>query len=251
MTGESPEWWKTYFDADFHRLYRPLLPPEETEEAVQAVLELTGLSAGMRVLDLACGWGRHAVELAAAGLQVAALDRALPLLRLGSAGPGGDRVAWVCGDLREIPLAPSFDAVVCLFSSLGYFGSDAEDLRVLEEVRRLLATEGVFVLETVHRDGVVRDYVERDWWEGEDGETVFVDREFDVIQGVTREWLRWTRPDGATGEKFHSARIRSASEWKDLLLRAELEPIAWYGGWDGGPFDHTSERLIVVATAGP
>ena len=148
------------------------------------MLEILGLPTEARVLDLACGWGRYAVPLQEAGLRVIGFDRSLSLLKAAQRqGAGDDRVQWVCGDMRALPFIGSFDAVLSLFSSLGYFGSEAEDLRVLRSVATTLRPEGRLLLETMHRDAVVRDFAERDWWEGEGGERVWAEREFDTVHG--------------------------------------------------------------------
>ena len=252
MPDDRPPWWTTYFDAAFVDLYAPFLPPEQTREEVAAVLEILGLAAGARVLDLACGWGRHSLELADAGLEVVGFDRSGDLLRLAreSGRNAESRVRWVRGDMRRLPFRSSFDAVVSLFSSLGYFGSDDDDLLVLSEAREALAPEGLFLLEVMHRDHVAREFVERDWWTGAGGEHVWVEREFDAVAGVSSEWLRW-RKDDRTGEKHHRIRVRSATEWAGLLRAAGLEPEEWFGDWDLSPFEHTSERLIVLSRRAP
>jgi SAM-dependent methyltransferase len=241
------EWWRSYFDENFSRFYRPILPPDEPQHAADAIVELLGLRPGDRVLDLACGWGRHAVELARRGLAVVGLDRSEILLREARATDRVARPVWVCGDVRELPFRGGFDAVVCLFSSLGYFLSDAEDLRVLTAVREVLRPGGSLVLETMHRDAVVREYAERDWWKGEAGEHIWVEREFDALEGITHETLRWTGAGGERGEKVHASRVRSATEWGGLLSAAGLEPVAWYGGWELEPFSHASASLVVIA----
>lgn len=248
MTGDAPDWWDGYFDEDFVDLYRPFLPPERTSEEVEGVLVVLEPEPGARVLDLACGWGRHSLGLAEAGLRVTGLDRSPTLLGIAreSAREAGLDVGWVRGDMRALPFLGEFDVVVSLFSSLGYFGSDAGDLQVLREVVGALRPGGRFLLETMHRDQVAREYVERDWWEGESGEHVWVEREFDAVAGVSHERLRW-RKGGRTGEKRHSIRVRAAPEWERLLAEAGLVAEEWFGGWDLAPFEHTSERLIVLA----
>jgi SAM-dependent methyltransferase len=246
--GEA-EWWRDYFDQDFVRLYGALLPPERTRAEVAALERLLALGPGAAVLDLACGWGRHAIELARLGYRVCGLDGSQPLLEHARRGAdeAGVRVGWVRGDVRRLPWSGAFDAVVNLFSSLGYFLSDAEDLRALRAARDALRPGGVFVLETMHRDSIARRFAERDWWEGPAGEHVWVEREFDAVAGVSREWLRWRLPDGSAGEKFHAIRVRSATEWNALLRRARLVPLGWYGGWALEPFTHRSARLVVRA----
>lgn len=241
-------WWSDYFDEVFVDVYRPFLTAEETAVEVEGIVELLALPRGARVLDLGCGWGRHAVGLARAGLELTGLDLSPVLLehaRRHAAGAGVE-VEWVEADMREVPFRDSFDAVVSLFSSLGYFLDDAEDVRALRAARDALRPDGLFLLETMHRDHVVREFAERDWWEGESGALVRVEREFDPVAGVSRERLWWRRGEEER-EKFHQIRIRSATEWAALLDAAGLEPLGWYGDWDAAPFGPASERLLVLA----
>lgn len=244
-TAAAGGWWERYFDRDFLELYRPLLPSEDAAHEVDAAMDALELPPPARVLDLACGWGRHALPLAARGYHVTALDLSPALLAEGqrAAGERGCPVEWVRGDMRRLPFRSAFDAVLCFFSSLGYQLSDDEDLRVLGTVRDALQPGGRLLLETMHRDQVAREFAERDWWEGPDGEPVWVEREFDAVAGVSREWLRWGKV-----EKYHEIRIRSASEWDALLRRAGFEVNEWLGGWDLTPFDRTSDRLIAIAS---
>ncbi|CAN5723531.1 class I SAM-dependent methyltransferase [soil metagenome] len=243
--GRTEEWFHDYFDGHFLRIYRSLLPAEDAQEEAAAIIQALELEPGEHLLDLACGWGRHAIPFAAAGLNVTAVDRSEHLLR--EAARGGANVSWICADVRELPFRKTFRAAVSLFSSLGYFLNDGEDLRALTAVRNALLPEGFFLLETMHRDSIVREYAERDWWDGPGGEVVRVEREFDAVSGISRERLLWHHPTIGQGEKLHSIRVRSASEWQDLLREAGFETVGWFGSWDLEPFTHRSERLIVVA----
>ena len=243
-------WYEGYFDQTFVSLYRDFLTPERTAREVAGLREMVALPPGGEVLDVACGWGRHSIELARAGYRVTGLDLSETLLARARkrAAAAGVEAAFVRGDMREIPWRGRFDAVLSLYSSLGYFLSDDEDLRVLRGARDALRADGVFVLETMHRDHIVGDYAARDWWETDDGTTVWVEREFDAVEGVSREWTRWSKGK-ERGEKYHELRIRSATEWDALLRAAGLVPVDWYGDWELAPFIYTSEDLIVVCRA--
>ena len=243
-------WWDGYFDETFVDIYRDFLTPERTEREVMGLREMAPLPPDAEVLDLACGWGRHSVALARAGFRVTGLDWSQTLLSRARkrAEAAGVPVDFVHGDMREIPWTGRFDAVLSLYSSLGYFLSDDEDLRVLRGARQALRPGGTFVMETMHRDHIVAGFAERDWWETEGGATVWVEREFDAVDGVSREWTRWTR-GRESGEKYHELRIRSATEWDRLLRAAGLLPVDWWGDWEMAPFLHSSEDLIVVCQA--
>ena len=247
MSRGKAAWWETYFDETFVDIYRDFLTPERTEREVEGLREMVPLEPGAQVLDLACGWGRHSIALARAGFRVTGLDLSETLLARARkrAEAAAVPVDFVRGDMREIPWAARFDAVLSLYSSLGYWVSDEEDLRVLKAVHGALKPGGVFVMETMHRDHVVGAYAERDWWETEGGATVWVEREFDAVDGVSQEWTRWSR-GSQTGEKYHELRVRTATEWDAMLRSAGLVPVDWYGDFELAPFVHTSPDLIVV-----
>ncbi|MDQ3388448.1 MAG: class I SAM-dependent methyltransferase, partial [Gemmatimonadota bacterium] len=160
MNDPEHDWWDGYFDQEFVRIYRDFLTPERTLAEVEGIVDILGLSDGARILDLACGWGRHSTELARAGFRVTGLDLSETLLARARrrAQAAGVEVEWVRADMREIPGAGGYDAVLSLFSSLGYFLSDEEDLRVLRGARAALRPGGWFLLETMHRDHIVGDY---------------------------------------------------------------------------------------------
>ncbi len=243
------DWWADYFDETFVELYRSFLTPERTRREVRGLLKLLELRPGAAVLDLACGWGRHSVELARRGYTVTGLDWSPTLLAHARRRARRARVEieWVQGDMRELPWTERFDVVLSLFSSLGYFLSDEEDLRVLRSGRQALRPGGHLVLETMHRDHVVTHYAERDWWEAPRELTVWAEREWDALTGVSHETVRW-RQGEREGEKHHAIRVRTATEWLALLAEAGFEPVDCYGDWDQTPFTHSSENLILLAS---
>lgn len=256
MSGATPgggehregDWWEGYFDQHFLELYQPFLTPEVSGAEAEAVAELLSLEPGARVLDVGCGWGRHSLLLAREGMEVTGVDLSPALLR--EARRRGEEegipVRWLQRDMRALGFDGEFDAALSLFSSLGYFRDPADDLRVLRGMRRALRSDGLLLMECMHRDHVVRHFAERDWWEGPGGDPVWVERQFDPVEGVSREWLRWSAR-GEIQEKYHEIRVRTATEWAGLLAAAGLQVVGWYGGWEADELSPDSERLIVVA----
>jgi ubiquinone/menaquinone biosynthesis C-methylase UbiE len=245
----SQPWWDGYFDDAFVEIYRDFLTPQRTENEIEGLREMVPIDPDAAVLDLACGWGRHSVALARSGLRVTGLDFSDTLLARARkrAQAAGVAPELVKGDMREIPWSERFDLVVSMYSSLGYFLSDEDDLKVLRGVHRALKPGGVLVMETMHRDHIMGGYAERDWWSTDSGATVWVEREFDAVEGISREWTRWSKA-GKSGEKYHEMQLRTATEWDRLLREAGLIPQDWYGDWGLAPFTHKSEELIVVCS---
>lgn len=241
-------WWRHHFDEIYFQLHGPRFDEANNRQEVAATLNLLGLPLGSRVLDLPCGWGRHTNLLGEAGQDVFGADLSATFLarasRDGRARGLTPRVA--AADMRQLPFRDaSFDAVVNLYSSLGLFLDDGEDVRVLAEVRRVLAPGGRFLVETMHRDDVVRSFAGRDGWLLPDGTEVRVRRRFDPVRGISYESLRWRRRRGK-GQKRSAFRVRTATELAGLLRAAGLRPVLWLGDWDGSPFRLQSPRLIVV-----
>ncbi|MGH7476689.1 MAG: class I SAM-dependent methyltransferase [Longimicrobiales bacterium] len=258
-------WWSAYFDDVYFRLHEPLFPEARSRAEVAAIIELLGLPAGSRILDAPCGWGRHARLLATAGYAVYGADSSLDLLRHAAAANSAARPRrartstkraaegspsqpqWIAADLRYLPFrAHTFDAVINVFSNLGLFLDDAQDVVALREARRVLRPGGMLLLETMHRDDVIASYATRDRWRLPDGTEVRVRRRFDPVTGISEERLRWRR-GAERGEKRHALRLRTATDIDRLLYAAGFERVDYHGEWDASPLAYDSPRLIALA----
>ena len=245
-------WWRTYFDDVFYELHEDLFPEEESRREVSAMLELLGLPVGSRILDVPCGWGRHTMLFPATGHEAFGADLSYDLLRRAATASReeGRPVRYAASDVRALPFRDaSFDAVVNVFTSLGLFLEDEEDVRALAEARRVLRPGGHFLLESMHRDDVVCAYGARDRWTLPNGIEVRVRRRFDAVTGISHERLRWRKGE-RQGEKRHALRLRTATEIQGLLTAAGFDEVRYFGDWTGEPFTHESPRVIAVARRG-
>jgi SAM-dependent methyltransferase len=256
-------WWRTYFDDRYFEMHDPLFGEARSRSEVAGMRELLALPHGARILDAPCGWGRHSTLLAEAGLDVFGADLSWDLLRRapragdepggghGDATAGAADVAlpprYAAADIRALPFADaSFDAVINVFTSLGLFLSDDEDMAALREARRVLRPGSALLLESMHRDDVISHFADRDRWTLPDGTEVRVRRRFDAVAGISHERLQWRRGN-ESGRKRHALRLRTATEIDALLRGAGFTGIAYHGGWDGRAFNHRHESLIAVA----
>jgi ubiquinone/menaquinone biosynthesis C-methylase UbiE len=245
-------WWRTYFDDRYFEMHDPLFSEARSRAEVAGIRELLALPHGARILDAPCGWGRHSALLAEAGLDVFGADISFDLLSRAPRGGEDDprpepAPAYAAADIRALPFADaSFDAVINVFTSLGLFLSDEEDITALREARRVLRPGGALLLESMHRDEVIGHYAERDRWSLPDGTEVRVRRRFDAVAGISHERLQWRRGE-ERGRKQHSLKLRTATEIDGLLRAAGFADVSYSGGWDGRSFHHGDDSLIAVA----
>ncbi len=241
-------WWREFFDEEYPVLYAPTLTPERTEREVAAAVAILKIRDGARLLDLCCGTGRHSIALQRRGLRVCGVDSSGPLLRI--ARERADRVgaypSWARGDARELPLqSAAFDAVICLFNSIGY-GTDAEALAMLREARRCAPA---LLLETAHRDEHVRTTAPGrtfEWAERE-GVRVLAERWIEAVPGVSRAIFRIQREGKPDVVRDFRHRLYSATELVAMLHKAGYDRIDCYGDYDRRPFAIDSPRFLAHA----
>jgi len=149
---------KPWYIDGFGAHYLELYAHRNQREAAQAVtlLDRVGLDLrGLRLLDLACGAGRHLDVLRRREALPVGLDLSSDLLT--EAAKGGNSPLLVRGDMRRLPLAnASFDGVLSMFTSFGYFDADRENWTVLDEVARVLRPEGFYLFDFINRGWVLR-----------------------------------------------------------------------------------------------
>jgi SAM-dependent methyltransferase len=231
--------------------YMAVFPAEAGSGSAEAerAIRLLGLQGGERVLDVACGYGRHAVHLARRGMRVVGLDLNAYFLSLAAerAAAEGVAVRFVRGDMRVLPLATAFDAAVCLGGSFGQFASEDEDLALLRETAQALKPGGRFLLDIANRDGILSRFIGKDWDQLEDGTVVLHERRWDSLKGRVEGRDVVIGPDGRRRDYEHSMRLYGAPEISSLLRRAGFDVLALYGSLAGTAFGWDSPRVNIVA----
>ena len=241
-------WYKTFFDEDYLRIYTPFLPPEKTAREVADITALLALPSGSKLLDLCCGYGRHAILLAQHGYQVTGLDLSEVLLQKArrDADAVNTRIRWLQSDMKYIPFKNEFDAITNIFTSFGYLESEEEDLQVLQQVYQALKPGGLFLLETVYQPRVVRSFTPHGITRYENGLIVLEERRLDLLTSRNEVHITIIDQQGARTEHRHSMRIYTLTELARMLKAVGLPIQAYYGGLDGSVLTMDS-RLVIIS----
>src|SRR5690349_8863088 len=145
------EWFEQWFGEEYHALY-PHRDAEDARRAVALVQRVAPWRPGDRVLDLACGNGRHAAGVERAGARVIGLDLSAAMLHRAR---GRTPARLSRGDLRALPFRRArFALAVNLFTSFGYFRDDNEHGNVLGQVAEVLVPGGHLVLDYLNAEQV-------------------------------------------------------------------------------------------------
>ncbi len=244
----NKRWFEEIFDEDYLRTL-PFLTPQATQSEALFVAEALSAEPGARLLDVGCGYGRHAMELAARGFQIIALDSSLPLLLRGAdeAQRRGLGINFVHGDMRELAFDSQFDGAYCLFSTFGYF-DDETNRQTIAGIARALKPGSRLVLEVLNRDYLIAGLPTRVWWEG-DGCVVLEEVDFNYFNSRIVSNRSVVFDDGRQTEQEISIRSYSLHEVGQLLQAVGLKVLEVSGSMAtrGRFFGIQSREVIVVA----
>lgn len=236
------------FDDDYLYFYSQFLTPERSAEEAGIIWRLLGLTPGSVVLDLACGHGRIANELAARGANVTGLDATPNFLTLArqEAATHGLAVDYVAGDMRDLPWRERFDAVVCWFTSFGYF-DDVGNRAVLDGVLTALKPGGKLLIETMHKDQLLATFTPVQLQE-RDGNYLIDRNRFEPHTGRI-ESERVIVRNGTVRKATFFVRLFSYTELASWFRDAGFQAVAGYGR-DEQPLSLASTRMIVIGEKG-
>jgi ubiquinone/menaquinone biosynthesis C-methylase UbiE len=238
------EWYKKSFGDDYLLVYKHR-DLEGAYNEVKRMIEWLKLPAGAEVLDLCCGMGRHSMALTDFGYNVTGVDLSEVLLREAVRMDSEGKVRWIQGDMREVPLNETYDAVVNLFTSFGYFEEAEENERVLKEIHRLLSPEqGQFIIDYLNADQVAANLVP--FSKREEGNCT-IEESRKIEDGFVRKTIVIREP--GTQERVYSEQVRlyGLENFLGMLKDAGLEVQHVYGGYDASPYNKTdSKRMIFV-----
>jgi len=241
------EWFEQWFGEEYHALY-PHRDDEDARRAVSLIRGVVSWGEGDRVLDLACGPGRHAAELERWGGRVVGFDLSRAMLRRARERTGARLVR---GDMRALPFrSGSFALAVNLFTSFGYFLDDDEHRRVIQQVAAALTPGGHFVLDYLNAEQVRHGLELGEQWkrsgngERRGGGEVRVTRRIGADGRFVIKEIE-LRDEGRRFEE--RVRLYDAAELAALLTDAGLRVATQFGNYEGGPVGPAAPRVILVA----
>ncbi|MGA0560606.1 methyltransferase domain-containing protein [Larkinella sp. VNQ87] len=240
-------WYDNFFNGLVQEAWKTAQTDEQTELECDFLLDMLELRPGQRVLDIFCGYGRHALELARSGCAVTGVDIATESIQELQTAAQRERlpIEARAGDFLAVELEGGFQAAYCMGNSFSFFPHNTMQT-FLRKVAGLLEPGGRFVADTaLVAESVLPDFQERSWMQVGDI-TFLVENEYDVRTSCIRAHLTYLRENQRV-ERHSEHYVYTVAELQRLFQEAGLTISELFGNLDGSEFLVGDERLLLVA----
>lgn len=244
MSVSNPpgEWFANWFDSPYYHI---LYKHRDTKEAHLLLNNLLGFLKPLpdsKILDLACGRGRHAVYLNNKGFDVTGIDLSQSSIRYASQYEQ-KKLSFHVHDMRKVFKKNEFDLVLNLFTSFGYFENKNDDCKVLEAISNALKPNGILVLDFLNMNKATATLPLEEIKTVE--HIVFRIRKF-VEDNMLVKQINFID----NGKEFsfeEKVRTYTLADFNKLLASCQFTITDTFGDYRLNPFHENAERLIVVA----
>ena len=242
-------WFEKWFS---DKLYLDLYQHRDEEDArwmINLLQRSIAVKTNARVLDIACGSGRHSIELARRGFDVTGFDLSEFLItearkNLKNSGEKNMKVKFLLSDMRDFNFRNTFDIAVNIFTSFGYFDNDKENFRVIENVSRSLKIGGYFIFDFLNKHFLEKNL--KPLSRKIIGNTTVVQKR-SLENGFVRKKIIITRNNSA--KQFEEVlKLYSLQDFNKAFALSGLKTEKTFGDYFGNKYNRTkSGRLIIIA----
>jgi len=224
---------------------------EDTENQVEFIIKALQLRGDERILDLACGYGRHSLALARRGFTVVGVDYT-PAFIDDATSNAPPNAQFICADIRNVQFESEFDVVLNLADgAIGYLESDEENLKIFDVIARALRPGGKHFIDVCNAEHAARHFPKRHW---EIGKKALALAAFDWNPETRR--MHYVGADIPFGEEAKApelgtdergCRLYSKDELRVILRTRGLKIESTYSNFYGKPDTHKELQLIVCS----
>ena len=249
MKSRGPQWYKENWTLDIKQQSWV----EDTENQVDFLIRTLNLKGHERILDLACGYGRHALSLSARGFEVVGVDITRDYIddAIASAESLSLSAQFLCADIRRLSYCDEFDVVLNLADgAIGYLENDEENLKIFDVAARALKRGGRHFIDVCDADHADAYFPKRHW---EVGNQALALAQFDWNKDTRRMLYGGADipfgeialpPQAFVGDPI---RLYSRAELEAIYAERGMQIIDTFGDWTGAQKTVHALQLLLVA----
>ncbi len=223
---------------------------ERAPNEVKSIVNILNLKPKAKILDLCCGYGRHAIPLIEMGYRVTGFEISKPLYENAKeqVQAAGLNMDLYHGDMRRLPqiIDDKFDAVINIFTAFGFYNKESDNQRALNGAAKLLNGGGYFLIDLANRENILKHWQSRQWYTT-GGIVILEESVFDFFSSrleIKRTYLGMGRENEVSN---FSIRLYSLHEMLAMIKKAGMISAAVFGDFDMNQFSTHSRRMIILA----
>ena len=255
------QWWEDAFDDKYLKTYVDIVTPKMTDQQMHFLLKELDFKKNDEILDLGCGYGRHAIELAKNGYNVTGVDTSKKFIDIAKkeAQKNNVKIDFLIEDMRNLSFINKFDVIINMFTSFGYFDDESDNELVIQKIHTSLKPNGKFLIDlnngisllnrimekggTVNKTGIITNVVKTTL---SNNLTVENKEELDLL---TMRWAMKRNWKEGSNLKIYKTNVRIffLPEINAMLKRNGFLIEKLWGDFQGSEFAPGSWRLIILA----
>ncbi len=237
------EWFEDWFDTSYYHILYQNRNDEEARMFIHSLIDDLNLPKGVKVLDLACGKGRHSITLNKLGYNVLGVDLSPNSIET-ARKHSNEHLSFEVHDMRNRIEGHKFSAIFNLFTSFGYFNDEKDNLAVLTSANYMLEENGLLLIDFMNVTKVIREMKPE--------ETKTVDNiDFHISKYCDMQHIFKEIKFEDEGRDFHyteRVQVLPLAKFEELLQQADFKILRTFGDFNLSAFDEsTSDRLIILA----
>jgi len=237
------DWFSTWFNTKYYHILYKNRDFSEAEIFISNLVNNLAIKDSSKILDLACGKGRHSIYLNQLGFSVDGCDLSKESIDYAKQFEN-EKLHFFVHDMREPLPQKSYDHVFNLFTSIGYFDNVDDNVKMLQSIDTYTTKNGVLVIDFMNADKVINKLVKKEIKEV-DGIIFNITRE--VIDGFIIKTIKF-EDDGQSFEFKEKVQAIQLSDFENYLLKTNFKIFKTCGNYNLDNFDvENSDRLIIFA----
>ncbi len=242
MALEKKSWYKNWFGNEYLTVYAHR-DEEEARHLVKLIQKHIDLNPTHKILDLCCGQGRHVSQLAQLGYKVYGIDLSRTLLEVAKNNENkGKSAFFIQADMRHLPTSQSFDLLLNLFTSFGYFESDEENESVFHQFNQALKPEGIFVFDYFNTAYIEKNLIP---YHKERIKGLLIEQERFIEGSRVQKIIKLNR-EGEQSIFYESVKMYDPDQLQSMMRNAELDILYTFGDYFGSELSFSSPRVILI-----